>query len=56
VAVAAAARILAVLGALASVVIDPFLVELDLALSEPSVDGLAVDLRGTVSYWTSSLG
>src|SRR5665811_2406202 len=33
-------------GAVASVVGDPFLVELGLALGEPTIDGLAVDLRG----------
>src|SRR5664280_3497210 len=33
-------------GALASVVVNPFLVELGLRLGEPPVDGLAVDLGG----------
>jgi hypothetical protein len=43
-------------GALASVVVDPFLVELGLALGEPSVDGLAVDLRGPLPVRAMQLG
>src|ERR1035437_8658710 len=43
-------------GALASVVVNPFLVELGLGLGEPPVDGLSVDLGGPLPVRAMQLG